>query len=1188
MQVVSIIKPKYFMKNQLLLIFFALLLFITACKRMPLEQTEPEESGAMASLGDWFEARVFPDKKLFLKSFSKAFEYRNSGSRNQNNQPDWTSIGPDNIGGRTLSLAFHPVNPDIIYAGSASGGLWKTTTAGVGAAAWTRVPTGFPVLGVGAIAINPVNPEEMYIGTGEVYDYQNVGTGFSERTNRGTYGIGILKTIDGGQSWVKSLDWSYSELRGVQDIVINPLNPQTVFAATSEGLYRSRDAGASWQVVNGIQMAIDIELNPVDTNIVFVTFGCYESSTTGIYRSDNGGTTFSALTNGLPASYTGKTLLAISPSNPALLYASVADAFQSQGLYKSFDNGDHWTLINSFDVAKYQGWYSHDVAVDPLNSNRILNGGIDIFQSSDGGTTLGELTKWYEWYLGDVPAGQPEGPANYVHADIHAIYFQPGYPQKVYVATDGGVFYSGDGGQTYAGRNGGYQTQQFYANFSNSNTDPHFAVGGMQDNASAIYKGSSSWYRIIGGDGMCTAINPLNDSILFASTQNMGIRRSANRGAYFTFSSPTQNFSDQSGFNAPFEMALSNPNFMYAGGQRLYKSSDMGITWQNATGDFVDGGNPIVNIVISPFNPGKVLFSTFPKFNPAAKVFISTNGGLTRTQVTGLPNRIVMDISFNPVDSNMLYAAISGFGTSHVYKSINGGSSWYAAGDGLPDVPANSVLIDPEFPDNVYIANDLGVYISKDGGISWENYGFGLTDVVLGMHLSLSPANNKIRLATHGNGVYEGNLFNPNLTFIAPDSLYLSVKNRNGIPLNEVKFRLMTENDTLTGQSINGIAGINLPENIPLTNVVPDAPFPNEDQIFYPPAQYQYHIEASRNTDPTAGVTTFDLLTIQKHILNITPFQDPYQYLAADVSNNQLVTAQDLLQIRRVILFIDTAFVNVPSWNIFPADITFANPANPFTPAPLKEILYNPYSPGNPAALKWLGIKSGDVNFSAQPFSAGEEERTSRKVVLQSGIQEVEDGFQIFISPKTAFEAEGFQFGLSIPINKNDMVEISPIVPLSEENYFYHVDKGVLMVSWNDTQAHSFSSGQPLLIIHIKTAQRRAPSLWVDLKYLSPEVYFSDGIGAIYLETAESFAKDLTISPNPAADKAILSFQLEEATDLQLELSDLAGRIVFSQKVKGVKGANHIELNLSKLSAESYFCLLRIGKEVSVITLERI
>ncbi|MBL0341744.1 MAG: hypothetical protein IPP71_12870 [Bacteroidetes bacterium] len=221
-------------------------------------------------------------------------------------QGSWTALGPMNFGGRTLSLCFNPQNPNTIFAGSAAGGLWKSTSSGTGAAAWSQVETGFPVLGVAAIAINPLDTNEIYVGTGEVYNDQNTGTGFAVRTTRGTYGIGILKSADGGLTWSKSLDWQFDELKGVQDIIINPLNPSTVFAATTEGTYRSFNSGQTWQLVQNSRMATDLLMIPGDTSIVFLAAGNSFSLNPGIYRSANGGSTFVKITNGLPATYSGK------------------------------------------------------------------------------------------------------------------------------------------------------------------------------------------------------------------------------------------------------------------------------------------------------------------------------------------------------------------------------------------------------------------------------------------------------------------------------------------------------------------------------------------------------------------------------------------------------------------------------------------------------------------------------------------------------------------------------------------------------------------------------------------------------------------------------------------------------------------------------------------------------------------
>ena len=193
-----------------------------------------ENQDALEALNFWAKARAYPDDKFPREGFAKEF-MKAKFLKSVNDTTQWEAIGPKNFGGRTISLAVNPQNANTIYAGSASGGLWRSFSAGEGASAWSYIPTGFPVLGVSSIAISPADTNVMFIGTGEVYAYQNSTGGIVDRLTRGSYGIGILKTTDGGHRWTKSLDWSMNQERGVWAVRFNPENYNTIFAATTEG-----------------------------------------------------------------------------------------------------------------------------------------------------------------------------------------------------------------------------------------------------------------------------------------------------------------------------------------------------------------------------------------------------------------------------------------------------------------------------------------------------------------------------------------------------------------------------------------------------------------------------------------------------------------------------------------------------------------------------------------------------------------------------------------------------------------------------------------------------------------------------------------------------------------------------------------------------------------------------------------
>ncbi len=735
-----------------------LFLCIRNSKNEPKDYKEKEEKGEAAdALGNWMEQRMYPGNTLPVNSYQAAFQslQQQKLQQSQSFPGQWTSIGPKNFGGRTLCLAFNPQNSQTIYAGAASGGLWRSHTAGLGANAWHPVPLGFPVIGVAAIAINPNDSNTIYIGTGEVYNYQNTGTGFAIRTTRGTYGVGILKTTDGGSTWTQILPWQLSDLRGVQDIIINPLNPNTVFAATTEGTYRSLDAGATWIQVQNVLMATDINFMPNDTSVMLLASGNSFSSNSGIYRSTNGGDSFTKITAGLPASFSGKTLIDFCRTQSNIVYASIADQLAGIGLYKSSDGGMSWTVMNNTtNYPSYQGWYSHDVAVRPDNPQQVFCAGVDVFFSANSGVSLNQVSYWYNWDFNATTIGGVEGLPDYVHADIHHIYYHPANYDEIYFATDGGIFRTTDNGATFEGCNGMYQTQQFYANFSNSSQDSLFAIGGMQDNATAVYEGNLGWRRVIGGDGVSTAIDPTDDNIVFGESQNLNLLRSDDHA--FSFNNLSVPAANVTNFAGPFVLCNSNTNVLYAGRDIVFKSVNGGFNWSATNGGASLDGNPVLVLEASRTNENLVYAATSPVILAQVNLYKTTDGGNNWTDVTaGLPNRFIMDIAIDPFNNQILYAVISGFGTDHIFKSTDGGTTWNASSAGLPDVPTNTICLDPLNPNIIYAGNDLGVFASTDAGSTWTDFNDGLYDATFVMDISVSPVNRKLRLATHGKGIYE-------------------------------------------------------------------------------------------------------------------------------------------------------------------------------------------------------------------------------------------------------------------------------------------------------------------------------------------------------------------------------------------------------------------------------------------------
>lgn len=693
-------------------------------------------SGAAEALVLWNQQRAYPAADLPAEGLVQgvaAARAMAAGRRAETTEP-WEALGPTNIGGRTLAVEVNASNPDAVWIGSAGGGLWRSYAGGVGGT-WARVETGFPVTSAPAVKIAPSDTARVYLGTGEVYRYADTQGGVVNRPTRGSYGLGILKSDDGGQTWTPSLDWSRAQGRGVQRIKVHPADADLVWAATTEGVYKSTDGGATWANVHPVVMAMDLVLRPSDPDWAIAAHGVQQSAGQGLYRTTDGGATWTPLTDGVPTDFIGKIILDTDARNEAVVFASVGDGIETDRptattLIRSADGGDTWQTVSTFDYARYQGWFSHFARASPLVPDLVFLGGVSFYRSLDGGASTGSAAN--------------------VHSDNHDLAFHPADPDVAWLVGDGGVYKTTNRGASWSEENQGYTTLQLYNGTSVSATNPERMLGGAQDNGTWQWNGLPAWEKIFGGDGAWTAIDPQDDARIYYSYQRLNFFRN---GTYIAPPGEGQ----PTAFIAPYVLAPSEPSRLYAGRDRVYRSSTYGDAW---TAGPELGLNAALALAVSPTNADVVWVTTAPTFSskipdaPTA-VWVSTDGGVTWTDRTaGLPDRMVMDVAPDPADDATAILVASGFGTGHVFRTTDGGATWTDLTGDLPDVPTSAVVLDPEAPGTVYVGNDVGVFVSQDDGQTWAPYADGMPSAALVTDLVISPSDATLRVATHGNGFF--------------------------------------------------------------------------------------------------------------------------------------------------------------------------------------------------------------------------------------------------------------------------------------------------------------------------------------------------------------------------------------------------------------------------------------------------
>lgn len=624
---------------------------------------------------------------------------------------DWQPVGPfthTNTGswssgqGRVNFVYEDPNNSNTVYLGSPAGGIWKSTDAGVN---WQPLSDFLPQIGVSGIVVDHTNSNVIYIATGD-------------KDASDTYSVGVLKSTDGGATWnTTGLSFGGSN-SFAGDIMMHPSNNQILLCATSNGLYKTTDAGANWNVVRtGDFSQGALRFKPTDPTVVYAVSG------NRFFRSTNTGDSFSVITSGLPLN-SGRLLLDVTPANANYVYILSADAsYAFQGVYRSTDGGTTFTARNtSTDVFEStQAWYDLAFGVSDIDAEEIFTGCLNVWKSANGGTSFTKMNNW----------SSPSAPS-YTHADIHYLGF---YNGKLYAGTDGGVYVSSNGGSNFTDLTATAQISQFYKVAVSKQSSANM-VGGLQDNGGHAYSGGQ-WKNFYGADGMDAAIDPTNPNLYYGFIQNgssLYISSTAGNGITGSVNSPggqngnwvtplATNSAGElfSGFSNLYKLNGSswvqqnsgsigsgnleliyvdptNDDIMYvANGSTLYKSTNHGVNFSS----IYTAPTNITSIAVNS-NDNNIVYLT-TRFT-TGQVLKSTNGGSSFTNITtGIPNigkNVIVHQGQHP--DNPLYVGTS-LGVYYIDDTM---SSWQAFDTNLPNVSITDLEIN--LNDNKLVASTYG------------------------------------------------------------------------------------------------------------------------------------------------------------------------------------------------------------------------------------------------------------------------------------------------------------------------------------------------------------------------------------------------------------------------------------------------------------------------------------------------
>ena len=621
----------------------------------------------------------------------------------------WTPIGPsDAVGGTNMGrvncIEFDPTNPKTVYIGAPNGGIWKTMDFG---STWSPIFDFEPTLSVGDIAIDPTNTKIIYAATSDAFGYGNPFWG-------GTYSVGVMKSTDGGATWAATgLSWTVGQNRTIRRLVINPSDPKILLAATSAGLYRTADAGATWTPIWNTS-TYDAEFQQNNGKIAYAT-------TTQVLKSTNAGVSFVALT----ATCAGARYnIEIARSNPNTLYTLCTTGV----VQKSINAGASWTTVASPGVTLY-GYYDNVLAVSPVSDKIVYVAGFNMKSSTNGGAS---------WSA--VPTAG--------HVDNHCIEFFPGSSSTIFCGNDGGLFKTTTSGSSWSSLNKGLSITQFYRG-GISKTNPNIMVCGAQDNGNMKYN-AGAWSNITNADGMGGFIDFSNSNNIYVTIQYGSLLRSIDGGLTWTgISTPASG-----SWVTPLCQDPHTANTIYAGTDKVYRSLNQGTTWTAISGILAGIGQ--FTVVKVSAQSSKIIYA-----GNGNKLYRTIDAGAHWTDITaGLPvaGNYLTDVAINDNNYNIAYVTFSGYNAGQkVYKTINGGGTWTNISGTLPNMPADCIAYENNPKNALYACTDAGVYYINDGLPDWIPYKFGLPNVIVD-DLEIHYGTKKIRAITYGRGVWQAAL----------------------------------------------------------------------------------------------------------------------------------------------------------------------------------------------------------------------------------------------------------------------------------------------------------------------------------------------------------------------------------------------------------------------------------------------